>query len=124
MVIVISQFVEMSSNDRYHDGLVEMSSNDRYHDGLGIFRKISIKDHIKILPSTLNNFQCIKFEDFFHLKNNIYLWAAYTPRPINSSYTKKLNVDIIDAIEKDIILYKQKLRGCYDLWRLKCTHIL
>ena len=30
--------------------------------------------------------------------------------PINSSYsnTKKLNVDIIDAIEKDIILYKQK----------------
>ena len=80
MVIVISQFVEMSSNDRYHDGLVEMSSNDRYHDGLGIFRKISIKDHIKILPSTLKDFQWIKFEkDFFHLENEIYLCAAYIP---------------------------------------------
>ena len=30
------------------------------------------------------------------------------PPPINPSYSKKLNVDIIDAIEKDIILYKQK----------------
>jgi hypothetical protein len=50
------------------------------HSGLGIFRKISIKDHIKILPSTLKDFQWIKFEkDFFHLENEIYLCAAYIP---------------------------------------------
>jgi hypothetical protein len=78
-----------------------VSSNGRYYGGLGIFRKISIRDHIKILPSTLKDFQWIKFEkDFFHLENDIYLCTGYIP-PINSSYsnTKKLNVDIIDAIE-------------------------
>jgi hypothetical protein len=77
-----------------------VSSNGRYYGGLGIFRKISIRDHIKILPSTLKDFQWIKFEkDFFHLENDIYVCAAYIPPPISSSYTKKLNVDIIDAIE-------------------------
>jgi hypothetical protein len=45
------------------------------HGGLGIFRKISIKDHIKILPST--------FKGLFHLENDIYLYAAYIPPILN-----------------------------------------
>jgi hypothetical protein len=32
-----------------------VSSNGRYYGGLGIFRKISIRDHIKTLPSTLKD---------------------------------------------------------------------
>jgi hypothetical protein len=52
----------------------------------------------------------------FSFENDIYLCTGYIS-PINSSYsnTKKLNVDIIDAIEKDIILYKQKEAHFYKL---------
>ena len=68
----------MSSDSDYPFGVFKLFMQLR--GGLGIFRKISIKDHIKILPSTLKDFQWIKFEkDFFHLENDIYLCAAYIP---------------------------------------------
>lgn len=42
-----------------------VSSNGRYYGGLGIFRKISIKNQIKILSSTFKDFQWVKFEKDF-----------------------------------------------------------
>ena len=85
-----------------------ISTNGRYYGGLGIFRRTSLKDHIKIIPGLSKDFQWIKFEkQFFCLQNDIYLCAAYLP-PANSSYTKKLDFDIIDQIEKDIVSYKSK----------------
>ncbi|VDI75921.1 Hypothetical predicted protein [Mytilus galloprovincialis] len=94
-----------------------ISTNGRYYGGLGIFRRTSLKDHIKIIPGLSKDFQWIKFEkQFFCLQNDIYLCAAYVP-PANSSYTKKLDFDIIDQIEKDIVSYKSKgdILFCGDL---------
>lgn len=84
-----------------------ISTNGRYYGGLGIFRKNSIKKYIKILPTKSNDYQWIKFEkDFFNLQKDVYLCAAYIP-PVNSSYYIKHECDILQSIEKDIILYKQ-----------------
>ena len=86
----------------------EISNNGRYYGGLGIFRKTIIKDHIKIIQGMHKDFLWIKFEkDFFKLKNDLYLCAAYIP-PSNSSYTQKLDHDLTDLIEKDLLVYKQK----------------
>lgn len=84
-----------------------ISTNGRYYGGLGIFRKNTIKKYIKILPTKSNDYQWIKFEkDFFNLQKDVYLCAAYIP-PVNSSYYIKHECDILQSIEKDIILYKQ-----------------
>ena len=86
----------------------QVSANGRFYGGLGIFRRSSLKDHIKILPGPYKDFQWVKIEkDYFNLKKDIYLCTAYIP-PANSSYSRKLDIDLLDLIEKDIIIYKQK----------------
>ena len=46
----------------------QVSANGRFYGGLGIFRRSSLKDHIKILPGPYKDFQWVKIEkDYFNL---------------------------------------------------------
>ena len=55
-----------------------VSANGRYYGGLGIFRRKSLKDHIKILPGIHKDFQWIKIEkDFVNIKK-IFIYVQHT----------------------------------------------
>ena len=113
-LIILSETHVGYNTDLHIDGFTyfpvcrDISSNGRFYGGIGIFRKNSIKEHIKILASTSKDFQWMKIEkEFFNLPNDIYLCACYIP-PSNSTYFQKLNYDIIESIETGINKYKDK----------------
>jgi len=62
--------------------------------------------HIKILENTKPDYQWVKIEKrFFNLKQDLYICVIYNP-PENSSYSKNLDYDILECVEKDVIHYK------------------
>lgn len=86
----------------------EISSNGRHYGGLAILRKNYLKNYIKILPTSCKDYQWLRFDKhFFNLQSDLYLCAVYIP-PENSSYTQKLNYDILETIEKDVLNFKTK----------------
>lgn len=82
-------------------------SNNRYFGGIAILRKPSLKTHVKILKNTNPDYQWIKLEkDFFGFQKDFFICVVYYP-PSPSSYTKKLENDILDGIEKDLSSYSK-----------------
>ena len=49
-------------NFNYFPVCRDISTNGRYYGGLAILRKNSLKEHIKILPSTCKDYQWLKFD--------------------------------------------------------------
>jgi exonuclease III len=90
----------------YHPILVCRSvtrANNRYVGGLAILRKPHVKYHVKILKNSNPDYQWIKLDkNFFGFQKDILICVLYYP-PITSSYSKKLNLNLFDYIEKDII---------------------
>lgn len=83
-------------------------SNRRFFGGLAILYKEGIKNHIKILPNSNPDYQWIKLEKtFFGFQKDLYICLAYFP-PSMSSYTQKLEFDLLDCIEKDIVGFQDK----------------
>jgi hypothetical protein len=68
---------------------------------LAILRKPYLKDCIKILKNTNPDYQWIKLEKSnFGLPKDLYICVTYYP-PVESSYTKKLQIDILDSIIRE-----------------------
>jgi hypothetical protein len=82
-------------------------ANNRYFGGLAILRKPYLKNHVKILKNTNSDYQWIKLDKtFFGFQKDIYICVVYFP-PSISSYTKDLDVHILDSIEKDITIFSK-----------------
>ena len=80
-------------------------ANNRFYGGLAILRKPFLKDHVKILKNNNPDYQWIRLEkSHFGFPKDLYICVVYFP-PTESSYTKKLDVDIFESIEKDMALY-------------------
>ena len=80
--------------------------NNRNFGGLGILIRKEIKPYIKIMPSTCCDIQWVKMnKDFFGLSKDLYICVMYFP-PCASAYTKRLEYDILDILDKDITKFK------------------
>ena len=77
-------------------------SNNRYFGGIAILRKPHVKEHIKILKNTNPDYQWVRLDKkHFGFRKNLYICVVYFP-PTVSSYTKSLEENIFDCLEKDI----------------------
>ena len=84
----------------------ERSSRKRYG-GLSIYIHNTIRPGVKFLEHATNDFIWIILDkSFFGFEENLYICFVYDP-PENSSYYKKLNYDIFEIIENDIVKYSQ-----------------
>ena len=82
--------------------------NNRHFGGLAILRKPSLKQHVKILKSSIPDFQWMKLEkQFFGFDQDIFICVVYNP-PEGSSYSKGLDHDILTCLEKDIASYQKQ----------------
>ena len=80
--------------------------NNRTFGGLAMLCRIEFKPHIKILKNTKSDFQWIKLEkEFFNFDQDLFICMVYDP-PENSSYSKGIDHNILDCIEKDITHYQ------------------
>ena len=71
--------------------------------GIAILMKPNIWGGIKLFPSKNNDYVWLKLEkSFFSRDQDLYICIAYVP-PANSTYTKKLDENILDQIENDIL---------------------
>jgi len=76
--------------------------------GIAILYNPDLKDGLKFYPSKGNDYIWIKLDkNFYNQSEHIYICAAYIP-PTNSSYTKRIDINILDNIESDIYKYKQQ----------------
>lgn len=70
--------------------------------GISVFVKSELRPGVKFLEHENNDYIWLQLcRDFFGMKDDIYLCYVYNP-PDNSSYTKSLDEDIFELIEKDI----------------------
>lgn len=77
--------------------------------GIAILFKPQLREGLKFFPARNNDYIWIKLDKtFFNRNHDIYICAAYIPPP-NSTYTKRLEENILDCIETDI--YKHKALG-------------
>ncbi|VDH89489.1 Hypothetical predicted protein [Mytilus galloprovincialis] len=82
--------------------------NNRHFGGLAILRKPSLKQHVKILKSSIPDFQWVKLEkQFFGFDKDLFICVVYNP-PEGSSYSKGLDHDILTCLEKDIASYQKQ----------------
>lgn len=80
--------------------------NNRTFGGLAMLCKSEFKPHIKILKNTKADFQWIKLEkEFFNFEKDLYICMLYNP-PEGSSYSRGIDFDILDCIEKDVTHFK------------------
>jgi len=74
--------------------------------GIAILVKPQLRKGIKFLPLAHKDYIWIKLDKtFFGREQDVYLCAAYVPPP-NSTYSQRLEMNILDAIESDIYKYK------------------
>jgi exonuclease III len=76
--------------------------------GIAILIKPHLRPGIKFIPSPNNDYVWVELNrKFFNTQQNIYLCVAYVP-PFNSTYTRRLEENILDRIETDVYKYKNK----------------
>ena len=76
--------------------------------GMSILVKTEIRPGVKYMDQCNSDFIWLKLcKNFFGLIDDIYLCFMYNP-PAYSSYTKSLQYDIFDMLEKDILNYSLK----------------
>ena len=69
--------------------------------------KDNIKPHVNILKNTPDDFQWLQLDtNFFGLKENSFICVVYDP-PSTSSYTRGLNYNIFECLEKELIPYSK-----------------
>lgn len=74
--------------------------------GIAILFKPDLKKGLKFFPSPRNDYIWIKLDkNTLGYCKDIYLCAAYIP-PANSTYSQRLDENILDCIETDINKYK------------------
>ena len=75
---------------------------------LGLLTKQEIKEGVTILQSRSTEMLWIKLDkSFFKLKNNLFICVTYLP-PKNSTCTQRLDFDIFNRLEQDIIKYLEQ----------------
>ena len=76
--------------------------------GLSVLVKSDIKEGIKFLEHSNDNYIWLKLsKQFFGISDDIYLCYLYNP-PAYSSYTKSLQEDLFELIENDLANYTNK----------------
>ena len=81
---------------------------NRHFGGIVIYYKTHLKNGIKFLEHTNDDYVWFKLcKYFFNLEEDYYICYAYVP-PENSSYYKNRKQDTLSFIENDIMKYSQK----------------
>ena len=82
--------------------------NNRYFGGLGILIKQHLRPYVKFLQNTSPEFQWLKLEKtYFGFDRDLFICVVYYP-PSGSTYTQKLEIDILNKISIDIGNIKSK----------------
>lgn len=82
--------------------------NGKRYGGLSVYIRNTIRKGVKFLEHATNDFVWLKLDKtYFGLAEDVFICFAYIP-PDNSTYTKKLNFDILEYIENDIAKYSEK----------------
>ncbi|CAG2241908.1 unnamed protein product [Mytilus edulis] len=77
------------------------------HGGLSVYILNTIRPGVKFLEHATNDFIWLKLDrTFFGFQEDLYICFVYNP-PENSSYYRKLNYNILEMIENDIVKYSQ-----------------
>ncbi|VDI29247.1 Hypothetical predicted protein [Mytilus galloprovincialis] len=77
------------------------------HGGLSVYILNTIRPGVKFLEHATNDFIWLKLDrTFFRFQEDLYICFVYNP-PENSSYYRKLNYNILEMIENDIVKYSQ-----------------
>ena len=87
-----------------------MTDNNRCFGGIAILYKNELKNGINILPRVGNNNDYIWLKldrSFFGMSKHTYLCVAYIP-PEGSPYFKAKDVNILELIESDILMYSNE----------------
>lgn len=75
--------------------------------GLSVYVRNTIRPGVKFLEHATNDFIWIKLDkSFFGLPENLYICFVYNP-PEYSSYLKRLNYNILELVENDVVKYSQ-----------------
>ena len=83
-----------------------MSKNNRYYRGLAILIRNSIRKGLKILLNTSSEFQWLKLsKEFFHLDSDVFICFSYIT---TCTFLQQSNEDTLDAIVRDINIYRSK----------------
>ena len=78
--------------------------------GISVFVRTSLKSGVRFLDHRTSDYIWLKLcKTFFGISDDIYLCFIYNP-PSNLSYSKSLDDDIFDLLEKDIEKYWEKGR--------------
>ena len=75
--------------------------------GISVLLNRNIASGITLKALTNKDYVWLKLnKDFFNLQNDIHLCIAYIP-PSESTYSKRLEINLLDQIETDIFSYKK-----------------
>jgi hypothetical protein len=95
---------------------------------ISVFVKTQLRTGVKFLEHQNNNYIWLKlYKSFFGLKDDTYTFACFIYNPPEySSYSRKLQDDILELIEKDISKYSNdgKIILAGDLNARTGTHAL
>ncbi|VDH97552.1 Hypothetical predicted protein [Mytilus galloprovincialis] len=76
--------------------------------GISVYVKSCLKRGIKFLKHQTNDYIWLQLcRSFFGLKKDIFICYMYNP-PSDSSYTKSLDLDYFDILEKEISLFSEQ----------------
>lgn len=85
-----------------------LKDTGKRHGGVSVYIRNSIRTGIKFLNHTTNDFIWLKLcKDFFNNPHDIFLCFLYAP-PENSTYSKRIDYDILELVEKDITKYSHQ----------------
>ena len=84
-----------------------LKDTGKIHGGLSVYIRNSIRTGIKFLNHTTNDCIWLKLcKDFFNNPHDIFLCFLYSPE--NSTYSKRIDYDILELVEKDITKYSHQ----------------
>jgi len=73
-----------------------------------VYVKNTVRPGVKFLEHASNDYIWIQLsKSFFGLNSDIYICFIYDP-PEGTSFTKKLNYNILELVENDVIKYSEK----------------
>lgn len=76
--------------------------------GITILVKHTLRSGVKMYPSKNKDYVWLKLgKSYFNLNQDIHLCVAYIP-PQDSTYSKRLNQNLLDQVETDIYNYKKE----------------